>query len=60
VQRAESTAHRIESEAHRRVEDIRKEYERARKEYDEFLRQARDVTEGLVRKLDEARSKWPG
>ncbi len=59
VQRAEQSARRIEDDARRRVEDMRKEYEQARQEYDEFLKQARDLADILVRRFDEARAKWP-
>lgn len=59
LQRAEQSARRSEDEARKHVEDMRKEYERARKEYDEFLKQARDVADGLVRRIDDARAKWP-
>ncbi len=59
AQRAEQNARRIEDDARKRVEDMRKEYERVRKEYDEFLKQARDVADNLVRRIDDARAKWP-
>jgi len=59
AQRAEMNARRIEDDARKRVEDLRKEYERARREYDEFLKAARDVADGLVRRIDDARAKWP-
>lgn len=57
--RTEENVARMEEEARKRVDDLRKEYERMRIEYDSFLGQARDVAQGLVRKMDDARAKWP-
>ncbi len=59
VNRAEANAQRMEGEARRRVDDLKREYERIRKEHDEFLKEARETAQNLVRKIDDARSKWP-
>jgi cell division initiation protein len=59
LKRAEETGRHLEDDARRRVDDLRKEYERIRREYDDFLRQARDVADALVRRIDDARVKWP-
>lgn len=60
LRRAEESARHIEEDARRRVDELRKEYERVRREYDDFLKQARDVTDALVRRIEDARVKWPG
>lgn len=57
--RTEESVARMEEEARQRVEELRKEYERIRIEYDAFLVQGREVAQNLVRKMDDARAKWP-
>lgn len=59
TRRTEESVARMEEEARKRVDDLRREYERMRLDYDSFLGQARDVAQGLVRKMDDARAKWP-
>lgn len=57
--RTEESVAKMEDEARMRVDNLRKEYERVRSEYDAFLLQAREVAQNLVRKMDDARAKWP-
>lgn len=57
--RTEEASRTMEALARRRVDDLRKEYERARKDYDDFLKQAKEVAEALVRRIDDSRGKWP-
>jgi chromosome segregation ATPase len=59
TKRTEESVLRMEEEARVRVDNLRKEYERIRVDYDTFLLQGRDVAQNLVRKLDDARAKWP-
>jgi len=59
TRRTEESVASMETEARQRVDELRKEYERIRIEYDTFLVQGREVAQNLVRKMDDARAKWP-
>ncbi len=59
TKRTQESVVRMEEEARVRVDNLRKEYERLRADYDTFLLQGREVAQNLVRKLDDARAKWP-